>query len=174
MAISLYDATVLAWLQIARAASGWLEKGLIHCKETGTDPEELINARLYPDMMQLAFQIELVNHHSLPAIEGCKTGVFKPPPLTFASLDYAGLQKMIADTVAGLERIAPGEVNSLGGREVTFVVGDRKMRYETPDFLLSFSVPNFYFHATTAYDILRAKGVPIGKRDFLGATRVKG
>ena len=174
MAISLYDATVRAWLQIARAASGWLDKGLAHCRETGIDPEELTNARLYPDMMQLAFQIELINHHSLPAIEGCKTGVFKPPPLTFATLNYARLQKMIADTVAGLERITEGEVNGLSGRDVTFVAGERKMSYTIEDFLLSFSVPNFYFHATTAYDILRAKGVPIGKRDFLGATRVKG
>ncbi len=93
MAITLYDATVAAYLQIARAVPGWLEKGLAHCREAGTDPEDLTQARLYPDMLPLSFQIELVNHHSLPTIEGCKTGVFKPPPLTFATLDYAGLQR---------------------------------------------------------------------------------
>jgi hypothetical protein len=174
MAISLYDATVAAYLQITRAASGWLGKGLAHCGQTGADPEELTGARLYPDMMPLAFQIELVNHHSLPAIEGCKTGVFKPPPLTFSTLNYAGLQKMIADTIAGLEGIAAGEVNMLEGRDVVFVAGDRKVSYTIEDFLLSFSAPNFYFHATTAYDILRSMGVKIGKRDFLGTPRMKG
>lgn len=173
MAISLYDATVAAYLQIARAASGWLGKGLAHCRETGANPEELTGARLYPDMMPLAFQIELVNHHSLPAIEGCKTGVFKPPPLIFSTLDYAGLQKMIVDTIAGLEAIPASEVNRLEGRDVVFVAGDRKVSYTIEDFLFSFSVPNFYFHATTAYDILRSKGVKIGKRDFLGTTRMK-
>ena len=173
MAISLYDATVAAWLQIARAMAGCLDKGLAHCREKGVDPEELTQARLYTDMMPLAFQIELVNHHSLPAIQGCKTGLFKPPPLTFATLNYAGLQTMIADTIAGLAAITPGEVNALEGRDVTFVAGERTMHYGMEDFLLSFSLPNFYFHATTAYDILRAKGVAVGKRDFLGATRLK-
>jgi hypothetical protein len=174
MAISLYDATVAAYLQITHAAANCLDKGLAHCVETGADPEELTRARLYPDMMPLSFQIELVNHHSLPAIEGCKTGVFKPPPLTFSTLNYAGLQKMIADTIGGLEAITAGEVNTLEGRDVVFVAGDRKVSYTTLDFLLSFSVPNFYFHATTAYDILRSKGVKIGKRDFLGTPRMKG
>ena len=173
MAISLYDATVAAYLQITRAASGWLGRGLAHSLETGADPGELTGARLYPDMMPLAFQIELVNHHSLPAIEGCKTGIFKPPPLTFSTLDYAGLQKMIADTTSGLEAITAGEVNTLSGRDVVFVAGDRKMSFTVEDFLLSFSVPNFYFHATTAYDILRSKGVKVGKRDFLGTPRMK-
>ena len=173
MAIPLYDATVAAYLQITRALSGCLDKGLAHCKETGANPEELTGARLYSDMMPLTFQVELVNHHSLPAIEGCKTGVFKPPPLTWSTLDYAGLQKMLADTIAGLEAIPAGEINTLEGRDVTFMAGDRKMSYTIEDFLLSFSVPNFYFHATTAYGILRSKGVKIGKFDYLGKTRMK-
>ncbi len=174
MAISLHDATVAAYLQITRAASGCLDKGLAHCTETGADPEELTAAQLFPDMMPLAFQIELVNHHSLPAIEGCKTGVFKPPPLTWSTLNYGALQKLIADTIAGLEAVTADEINRLEGRNVQFVAGNRQMSYTVEDFLLSFSVPNFYFHATTAYDILRAKGVKIGKRDFLGSPRMKG
>jgi hypothetical protein len=171
MTISLYDATVASYLQIARAASGWLDKGLDHCRKTGADPEALTGARLYADMLPLAFQIELVNHHSLPAIECCRTGVFRPPPLTFSTLDYAGLQKMIADTIAGLE--AAGEIDTLEGRDVVFAIGDRKVSYTAENFLLSFSWPNFYFHATTAYDILRGQGVKIGKYDFLGVLRMK-
>ena len=108
--------------------SGCLDKGMAHCRETGTDPEDLTQARLYPDMLPLSFQIELVNHHSLPTIEGCKTGFFKPPPLTWSTLDYAGLQRMIADTVAGLETIAAGEINTREGRDVGSI-GDRKVSY---------------------------------------------
>jgi uncharacterized protein len=174
MAISLLDATVASYLQITRAMSGCLDKGLAHCRETGTDPEDLTQARLCPDMLPLSFQIELVNHHSLPTIEGCKTGFFKPPPLIWSTLDYAGLQKMIANTIAGLETIAAGEINAREGRDVVFHIGERKVSYTVENFLLSFSWPNFYFHAATAYDILRSKGVKIGKSDFLGATRVKG
>src|SRR5271170_5230707 len=151
MAISLLDATVASYLQITRAMSGCLEKGLAHCRATGTDPEDLTQARLCPDMLPLSFQIELVNHHSLPTIEGCKTGFFKPPPLTWSTLDYAGLQKMIADTIAGLETIAAGEINTREGRDVVFHIGERKVSYTVENFLLSFSWPNFYFHATTAY-----------------------
>ena len=64
------------------------------------------------------------------------------------------------------------EVNGIEGRDVIFSVGDRKIPFKAEGFLMSFSLPNFYFHATTAYDILRKKGVPLGKRDFLGKMRI--
>jgi hypothetical protein len=77
------------------------------------------------------------------------------------------------ETASFLKGLTREEVNSFEGREVEFVVGDRRVPYHAEDFLLSFSQPNFYFHATTAYDILRWKGVPVGKRDFMGMVRRK-
>jgi hypothetical protein len=173
MAISLYDVTVAGYLQTAGAVAGYLDKGLAHCTATGADPNELVGTRLFPDMLPLAFQVWCVEHHSVGAIEGCKAGVFKPPsPLP--ALDYAGLQKVVAETLDKLGKLTPDEVNDLQGRDVIFKLGEMVMPFTAEGFLMSFSLPNFHFHATTAYDILRSKGVKLGKRDYMGKMRMKG
>jgi hypothetical protein len=172
VAISLYEATAERYLQTLGAVAGFLEKGAAHCAETGTDPAELVSTRLYPDMFPLAFQIRSVRHHSLGAIEGAKSGKFGPPGPS-AELSYPDLQKMVDDTRQTLAAVSAEEVNALEGRDVLFEVGEFKMPFLAEGFLLSFSVPNFFFHATTAYDILRFKGVKLGKRDFMGPLRLK-
>jgi hypothetical protein len=172
MAISLYDATVASYLQTLGAVSGILDRGLAHCAETGADPAALVATRLHDDMLPLAFQIWSVEHHSLGAIEGCKAGVFGPPS-AMPPLDYAGLQKVVADSREALEKLTPGEVDALEGRDVVFQIGENRMPFTAEGFLFSFSMPNFYFHATTAYDILRSKGVKLGKRNFMGKMRMK-
>jgi hypothetical protein len=113
-----------------------------------------------------------VAHHSLGAIEGVRTGLFGPPA-NLQPLDYRGLQQLLADTRDALQRIEPAEIDALAGRDVIFQIRDRKVPFTAENFLMSFSLPNFHFHATTAYDILRMKGVPIGKRDYLGQLRMK-
>ena len=172
MAISLYEATVERYLQTLGAVAGVLDKGAAHCAETGADPAELVSTRLYPDMLPLAFQVWSVEHHSNGAIEGAKGGVFAPPT-PMPALTYADLQKVIADTREKVGALTPDEVNSLQGRDMVFQLGERKMPFQAEGFLLSFSLPNFFFHATTTYDILRSKGVKLGKRDFMGAMRLK-
>jgi hypothetical protein len=102
-----------------------------------------------------------------------RKGVFGPPPPAPA-YDYPALQTLVADTLETLRKVSPAEVNALEGRDVAFQIRDVKMPFTAEGFLLSFSLPNFYFHATTAYDILRMKGVPIGKRDYMGPMRLKG
>jgi hypothetical protein len=101
-----------------------------------------------------------------------RKGVFSPdttpPPDTFAAL-----KTRIVETLATLEAIEPAEVDTYVGRDMRFVFGDRRLDFTAEDFLLSFSQPNFYFHAATTYDILRWKGVDLGKRDFIGRPRVK-
>ncbi len=172
MAISIYDATVAGYLQTLGAVAGFLDKGAAHCAAAGVDSAELVATRLYPDMLPLAFQIWSVQHHSLHAIEACASGVFTPPgPLP--ELDYAGLQTVVADTIAALKALTPEAVNALEGRDVVFQLGDMRMPFTAEGFLLSFSIPNFHFHATTAYDILRSKGVKLGKRDYMGRPRMK-
>lgn len=172
MPISLYDATVLNYRQTLGAVAGLLDKGEAFCREKALSPEELIQARLAPDMLPFAYQVKSTAVHSLGAIEGVRRGVFSPdmtpPPETFAAL-----KARIAATLSALETVAPAEVESFIGRDMRFEVGDRRFDYTAEGFLLSFSLPNFYFHAATAYDILRSKGVAIGKRDFMGATRSK-
>lgn len=172
MSTSLYDMTVASYLQTVGAVAGFLEKGRAHCMGNSIDPGEMVESRLVADMLPLRFQVVSVALHSIGAVEGVKKGIFSPPGET-APLDYAGLQKLVADTDRALQALDREEVNALAGRDVTFQFRDRKIPFTAEGFLLSFSLPNFYFHATTAYDILRSKGVPLGKRDFLGRLRIK-
>lgn len=172
MAISLYDGSVLTYLQTLGAVSGFLDKGLAFCREKNIDPEQIVEARLYPDMLPFSFQIQSVAHHSIGTIEALQSGVFRPPT-DLPAHNYANLQSLIADTSAALKKLTPEAVNASEGATVFFEFRNNKLPFTAEEFLLSFSLPNFHFHATTAYDILRSKGVPLGKRDYLGALRMK-
>lgn len=173
MTISLYDATVASFLQTVGAVAGFLDRGSAHCVDNGMSPNDLVETRLFGDMLPFKFQIWSVAHHSVGAIEGVKKGLSGPPADMPATLDYASLQGKIAETLAALKAYTPAEVNALAGKDVTFALRDFKLPFTAEGFLLSFALPNFHFHATTAYDILRMKGVPLGKRDYLGAMRLK-
>ena len=172
MAISLYDVSVGSYLQTLGAVSGFLERGLAHCRDNNVDPEEIVETRLYGDMLPFRFQIISVAHHSIGAIDGVKKGVFGPPtearPLT-----YVELQGLVSGAREQLAKLTPEEVNALEGGDMLFQMRDFKVPFTAENFLMSFSLPNFYFHATTAYDILRSKGAPLGKRDFMGQLRMK-
>ncbi|XSC47808.1 DUF1993 domain-containing protein [Bradyrhizobium sp. RDT10] len=172
MAFSLYDASVANYMQTLGAVSGFLERGLIHFREKGIDPETIVEARIAPDMLPLRFQIISVAQHSRGAIEGVQSGEFRPPSAKTA-YDYAGLQALVAQAIEALSALTPEAVNALAGKDVVFNLGERKLPFTAEDFLMSFSLPNFYFHATTAYDILRTNGVPLGKRDFMGRLKLK-
>ncbi len=173
MTISLYDASVACYQQTLGALAGVLERGLAHCVDNAIDPQSVVESRLFENMLPLRFQIQSVAHHSFGAIEDVRNGL-STPATDMPEMSYADLQKVIADARAALDKLTPADVNTLAGRDVTFQFRDMKMPFTAEGFLLSFSLPNFHFHATTAYDILRSKGVPLGKRDYLGAMRMKG
>jgi len=172
MGVPLYDLTVASYLQTLGGVAGFLEKGAKHCGENSIDPESIVETRLWGDMLPFRFQVISVVHHSRGAIEGAKTGVFSPPSET-RPLTYAQLQGLVGEARDALKALAPADVNALEGKDVTFQMRDFKIPFTAENFLMSFSLPNFYFHASTAYDILRSKGVPLGKRDFMGAMRMK-
>ncbi|MEJ0065957.1 MAG: DUF1993 domain-containing protein [Caulobacteraceae bacterium] len=172
MAIPLYDLTVASFLQTLGGVSGFLERGLAHCRDNNIDPEEIVETRLYGDMAPFRFQIVSVVHHSAGAMAGVKSGAFAPPSDT-RPLNYVELQGIVGEARATLGKLTPAEVNALEGADVTFQIRDFKLPFTAENFLMSFSTPNFFFHATTAYDILRSKGVPLGKRDFMGELRFK-
>jgi hypothetical protein len=172
MAFSLYDATVANYLQILDAVGGYLGKSLTHFREKGVDLAQVVDARLAPDMLPLRFQIISVAHHSRGAMEAAKTGVFTPPSAK-PDLDYAALQSLVTEAHNEVSVLTPEVVNALVGRDVTFKVGERALPFTAEGFLMSFSLPNFFFHAATAYDILRHNGAPLGKRDFIGKLKLK-
>lgn len=172
MTIALYDISVASYQQTLGALAGVMDRALKHFAEKNIDAESVVDTRLFPDMLPFRFQVQSVAHHSLGTIEALKSGAFHAPDGSPAH-DYRSLQKLIGDTQAALAKVTPAEVNALEGRDVTFHLRDFKLPFTAEKFVLSFSLPNFYFHATTAYDILRTKGVPLGKRDFMGQMRMK-
>jgi hypothetical protein len=172
MTFSLYDATVANYLQILGAVSHFMEKSRAHFEGAGTDLNEIVTTRLAPDMLPLRFQIHSVVQHSRGAIAAAQSGEFSPPPGK-SELDFAALQALLVDARAELAQLKPEAVNALLGRDVIFRISDRTLPFTAEGFLMSFSLPNFYFHATTAYDILRHKGAPLGKRDFMGRLTLK-
>ena len=111
MAISLYDVSVTSSLQVLGAVTGILDRGMAFCVDNNIDPNEMVAARLVDDMQPLHFQIVSVFHHSLGAINSVKAGIATPPP-PVGPLDYAGLQKHVADALAGLKALTPDEINA--------------------------------------------------------------
>jgi hypothetical protein len=170
MSVSLYDLTIGSYVQILEGAVGFLDQGARHCQSQGIALEDLVATRLYPDMADLHFQVTSMTHHSLGAVEGLRKGQFGPP--SFEPCDYEALQAMTQSTLETLKTQDRTEIEGLAEGRVLFKLGEHEIPFTAINFALSFSLPNFYFHTTTAYDILRSKGVPLGKRDFLGAKKV--
>src|SRR5258706_12017180 len=157
MAISFHEASVATYLQSLGALSGVLDKGLAHAKENNIDPATIVETRLAPDMLPFRFQIHSVVHHSRGALEGIKSGVFRPPG-EMPAHSYSELQGLVAETAASLKGLSEAEVNALESNDLVFEIRGMKMPFTAKGFLFSFSLPNFFFHAATAYDILRSKG----------------
>jgi hypothetical protein len=186
MSISLYDLGVPTFLQTTRAISGILGRASRHCAEIGADPDEFVGARLYPDMAPFHFQIEAVTHHAVWGVEAVGTCLFAPPPLVGA-MPFADMRAIVGRAVMALEAFTPEEVDSWSGKNLEIEIfrpadeenastsawAPRTLVFTPETFLLSYSLPNFYFHAVTAYDILRTRGVPIGKGDYEGRLRTK-
>lgn len=170
MSFSLYEATVPSMIQLLQAGQGWIEKA----KDCGISPEELADARMAEDMLPFAYQIKSMVVHSVGAIDGVRSGSFSPDmnePAT--ELEQMRLNLGAAENT--LRALSKGEIDSFVGGETRFVFERAKidLPFASEEFLLSFSQPNFYFHATTAYGILRMKGLKVGKMDYMGALRMK-
>lgn len=173
MTLSLYEATIPSYRQIVAAVTALVTKAAAHCAERNEPDAVLIEARLTPKMLPFGYQVKAVSEHSRGAIEAVRAKVFSPGPAKWPS-SFARLAELLRETddfLAGLER---AEVDNFVGRDARFEFQERRQDFTAEDFLLSYAQPNFYFHAATAYDILRVQGLPIGKRDFIGSPRVKG
>ena len=171
MSISLFDATVTNYLQVLNATAGVLEKGRRFCEDNDIDLSTIVETRLIEDMSPFRFQVISVVHHSLGALKGLDTGEFAPPA-GYGDPDYAGLQALVNQAISQVASFDAEVVNGWAGKTLTFKLGSNEIPFTAENYVLSFSLPNFYFHATTTYDILRMKGVSLGKRDYIGAMRM--
>ncbi|MGI8943823.1 MAG: DUF1993 domain-containing protein [Qipengyuania sp.] len=171
MPLSLHAAFVPSALQMLETTRTLVDKGEKWCSEQACDPGELIGGRIHEEMFPFSYQVKSVAAHTAGAIDGVRAGVFSPdlsePPGTFDRLRAA------LDKAEGtLQGLSEDEMEGWIGQPMRFEFREFRMNFTNEDFLLSFSQPNFYFHAATAYDIMRMKGVPVGKRDFLGRVRL--
>ncbi|WP_293610329.1 DUF1993 domain-containing protein [Ponticaulis sp.] len=172
MSFTLYDATVPGFIRVCESTLHAMKLGRDYCRENALNLEDILDERLCGDMLPFSFQIKSVCTHTIGAINGATEGVFSPiPPMS--QPDYTQLEEMLAVTISELKALDPSEVNSLGGGDVMFSMKEIKIPFTVEGFFMSFSIPNMHFHATTAYDILRMKGVPLGKRVYLGNLDIK-
>ncbi len=172
MTFSLYDAVVPSNLQILGAVDALLDKAAAFCTEQGKAEADLIDARLAPDMLPFGYQVKSCAAHSIGGIEGVRAGTFSPDRSPWPT-DFAGLHAALQTALTSLNAIDRETFDALADSDTEFAFGEMRMPFTGANFLLSFSQPNFYFHATTAYAILRAQGMALGKRDFLGMPRMK-
>jgi len=167
--MSFYDAAGPAYLQILGSLTGILTKAEAHCAAKNIAPEVLLGARLYPDMLPLSKQIQLVCDF---AAKGCArlTGS-EVPSAPDTEKTFEELKARLARTMDYVRTYKPAQFEGADSRDVTFPAGpERSITMKGQQFLSGFSFPNFYFHAATAHGILRHNGVEIGKRDFLGVS----
>ena len=172
MPLTLYDATVPQWLQILGSVDTLLDKAAVLCTEEGISEGRLLETRLADDMLPLGYQFKSCWTHSKLALDGVHAGQFSPDMTPYpTTLD--GCRAKIAEAIAACEAADADALEGIAANPMVFSIKDRfRLDFTVQNFLLSFSLPNFYFHATTAYDILRMKGVEIGKQNFLGQLRL--
>lgn len=167
MTISMHQLSVATFTQFLDSLSDLLDHAAAHAEKRKIDPSILLNTRLYPNMYNLTRQVgEAIRH----AVLSCAllAGV-EPPVFPDADPDIPELKARIAATKDFLRGLQPAKINGTEEKEVTFIFRNGTTRKFTgQSLLLTFSVPQFFFHVTTAYDILRHCGVELVKKDFLG------
>ena len=172
MPISLHAAFVPSALQIIGSTKRLCDTAEAWGEEHGRAAETILNARIYKDMLPFAYQVKSVAVHTHAAIEALKEGRFSPD-LTPPPTSFDGLRASLEEARTALEGVSEADLEACIGKEVRFEFGELSLPFDAEEFLLSFSQPNYAFHAATAYDILRMLGIKIGKTDFLGRLRMR-
>jgi hypothetical protein len=166
MNISMYQASVPRFVNILGNLSKILDKAQAHVDAKKLDPATLPTYRLYPDMLPMTTQVQIACDAAkgvVARLAGVEIPVFEDNEKTLADL-----KARIAKTVAFIQTVKPAQIDGTEDKEIVIKRGDKETRYNGMQFLLSHAVPNFYFHVTTTYNILRHNGIEIGKRDYLG------
>lgn len=169
MTLSMYQASVPVFARALANLRVVLQKGEAFAIEKGFDPEVLLQTRLIADMLPLVRQVQI-------ATDMAKNGSFRlagmdPPKFEDDETTFAQLYARIDRAAEVMQGIAPEKIDGSEARSITLQMRTGEMKFEGQSYLLDFVIPNLSFHTTTAYAILRAAGVPIGKMDFMGAPR---
>jgi len=166
MSLSMYELSVPVFVRMLNHLSNILSKAEAHAKTTSVDPSELITFRLHPDMWSLAEQVRGACNFSIRAAARLSGSTL--PQFDGKDDSFEALRQRIASTLKFVENVPRSGFEGSEAREIIFPTGEKENRFSGLDYLRNFALPNFYFHVTTAYDILRHKGVKLEKQDYLG------
>lgn len=167
MPLSMSQASTPVFVQLLTALSGILDKARAHAEARKIDPSVLLNTRLYPDMFPLARQVQIAcdfAKNTVGRLSGAEIPKFEDKEATFDEL-----KARIAKTLDYVNSIKAAQLDGTEDKTVTFPMGPQTMSIKGRPYLVNFALPNFYFHLSMAYAILRHCGVEVGKRDFVGA-----
>jgi hypothetical protein len=167
MSLSMHQASVPVFTRMFGNLDAILDKAAADAEARKIDMAVLLNARLAPDMHPLTRQIQIASD----AAKGCvaRLAGVEAPSFPDTETTLAEVKERIAKTVAYVQSVGADKIDGSEAREIVLKFPGGEFKFTGQDFLLGFALPNFFFHVTTAYAILRHNGVPVGKRDFLGA-----
>lgn len=172
MSFSLYDASAPVFLSMLRNLVAILDKAAAHAKANGVDIATYLDARLAPDMHPLSRQIQMVSDGAKGSV--ARLAGVEAPSMPDTETTFAELKERLAKTIAYVESFKPEQIAGREDETIELKFPGQTMTFTGASFLTTFSMPNFMFHVTTAYAILRAQGVPLGKMDFLAGARMAG
>ena len=166
MTISMYQASVPRFVNILNNLTGILDKAQAHIDAKKIDGSVLTTYRLFPDMLPMTTQVLIACDAAkgvVARLAGIEIPVYEDNEKTLAEL-----KARIAKTVDFIQSVTPAQIDGTEDKDIVTKRGDKETHYKGMQFLLGHALPNFYFHVTTTYNILRHNGIEIGKRDFLG------
>ena len=166
MSLSMYQASIPAFVQMLNNLSAILDKAEAHARNRKIDPEVLLNYRLATDMYPLVRQIQITADLAKGA--AARLAGVEVPKHDDTEKSFSDLRARLAKTVSFVQSFKPDDIAGSEDRDINLTLGEHKMSFKGQPYLVHFVMPNFYFHCTTAYDILRHCGVELGKRDFIG------
>ena len=167
MAYSLYDAAVTPCVQQLGALADIIDKTAAHCAANKIEESALLQDRLYPDMFSLARQIRQSADFGMNT-GGRLAGVTPPATPGTDDTSFAAAKSRVETALGFVKSLTRAQVDGAEDKVIAWTAGSNNRKLKGSDYLQQFALPNFFFFVTTAYDILRHRGVPVGKRDFLG------
>lgn len=167
MTFSMYDASVPVFKQILGSLSALIDKAEAHAEAHKIDPQVLLQVRLYPDMFPFVRQVQVATDFA----KGCAARLagVEVPRYEDSEQTFAELKARVAKVIAFIDALPHDAIAASAEREITTSSGANAKQFKGQVYLLHYAMPHFYFHATTAYDLLRHNGVAVGKKDFVGS-----
>jgi hypothetical protein len=171
MSISMYQISVPVFIRMLTNLDAILKKGAAYAEARKVEPSVLTGSRLFPDMFPLVRQVQIATDTAKGA--SSRLAGLEPPKYEDNEVGFDELYARLHKTIAYLETLKPEQFDGSEQRTITLSHHGEEVSYTGADYLLTNVLPNFFFHVTTAYDILRHCGVEIGKKDYLGALNQK-